>query len=100
MVAGNWEMIGHNSERFNYDDACRMANIAHETKANCIVINLDRTNWTTTAALARLVLLRRKLLFQGRDLRIVGLHNRANGLYEVTRMTNLLPREQLAVATI
>src|SRR3954447_18526762 len=50
----------------------------------------------TTAAFAALVLLRRKLLAQGRDLRLEGLAGRAYQLYCVNRLESVLPQEEQA----
>jgi ABC-type transporter Mla MlaB component len=46
----------------------------------------------TTSAFARLVLLRRELRRQGRDLKLVGLRARAEKLYEINRLSQVLPR--------
>ena len=93
MVAGNGQIIAFESGRLTYEDACEVASLAEATlRAGVARIRLDAVVETTTAALARLILLRRNLLKTGRDLLIIGLHGRAQGLYEVTRMTDLLPR--------
>ncbi|MBI5722813.1 MAG: hypothetical protein HZA50_02560 [Planctomycetes bacterium] len=59
-----------------------------------VVLNLRHTMQTTTAALAALIILRRKLMDAGSDLLIWGLCGQANWLYEICRMHNLLPRRQ------
>ena len=55
---------------------------------------LEETSKTSTSALARLILFRRRLLRGGGDLRIAGLSGRTTNLYEICRMTRLLPRCQ------
>ena len=46
----------------------------------------------STAAFARLILLRRELLKTGRDVQIVGLKARAGRLFEVHRLEAVLPQ--------
>jgi anti-anti-sigma regulatory factor len=58
-----------------------------------VVVDLQRTSDTSTAALATLVLFRGALLKAGGDLRLCGLHGRAKSLYEVHRMNSVLPRQ-------
>ena len=58
-----------------------------------VVVSLHRTGNTSTTALATLVLFRRALLKAGGDLRLSGLHGRAKSLYEVCRMSTVLPRQ-------
>lgn len=93
MVAANSVTIRHEASQLTHADACEIAARASESRLSGMVyVSLNRTSCTTTAALARLILLRRRLLAGGRDLRIVGLVGRARSLYEVSRLTNLLPR--------
>ena len=94
MVAGNWTTVRHESEEFNYKDACQVAKQALERHWEVLVVDLSSAVRTSTAALARLILLRRNLLQRGGDLRIVGLTGRARALYEINRMTHLLPNQQ------
>ena len=56
-----------------------------------IVFDMSRVSDATTSAFARLVLLRKELLREGRDLRISGLHDRAARLYEISRLDKVLP---------
>jgi hypothetical protein len=62
-------------------------------EVNLRLIFLDFTNCsdTSTAALAQLVAIRRRLLHLGRDLVITGLHGRARGVYEINRLQAVLP---------
>ena len=48
----------------------------------------------TTAGLAGLAGIRARLLSEGRDIRIIGLRGRARALYDIYRMSNLLPEGQ------
>ncbi len=93
MVASNSETIRFFGSRFGYEEACEVARSAVGEGAGRIVrLDLGGTSRTTTAALARLILLRRSLLAGGRDMRITGLSGPAEGLYEISRLENLLPR--------
>jgi hypothetical protein len=93
MVAGNNQTIRHDGSRFSYSDACQVARYATASGGQgLVVVGLEQTCDTETAALARLVVLRRDLLRAGRDLRIAGLCGRANSLYEISRMAEVLPR--------
>jgi len=95
MVATNYMTIKHSPSTFSYKDACELAGlIARGGEPRMVVVDLERTSQTTTAALARLIVLRRNLMETGRDLRVLGLRGRASGLYEINRMGNLLPRPE------
>jgi hypothetical protein len=59
-----------------------------------VVIDFSLAPDATTAAFAALVLLRRQLLAQGRDLRLEGLAGRAYQVYCVNRLESVLPQEQ------
>jgi len=93
MVAANHTTIRHEGSRFSYADACQMAaRVLAGLTSEITFLQLESVARTSTAALARLILLRRDLLKRGRDLRITGLRGRAKGLYELNRMARLLPR--------
>ena len=95
MVVANHTTITCDCNRLSYEQACRIADRAGAAKGNEVVrIELDRVVQTTTAALARLILLRRNLLKSGRDLRIAGLRGQAADLYEFNGMASLLPRRR------
>ena len=92
-------MIRFWSERLTYEDACEISRrvlAGHSTTR--VSLGLDRVRNTSTAALARLAVLRRDLLHAGRDMRIVGLKDRAESLYETNRLQRILPRQAVAVA--
>jgi len=95
MVVGKNMTIKHQGNRLSYHDAARIAEHALTGgPVRTVLIDLEQTHETTTAALARLVVLRRHLLNSGRDLCILGLRGRAKVLYELCHLTNLLPQEQ------
>ena len=91
MTALN-DRIVHDQFCFSHQDACEAEKIAWEMRlASTVTIDLANTEDASTAALARLVLLRRNLLRAGRDLRLVGLHGRAGHLYHLNRLSHVLP---------
>jgi hypothetical protein len=91
MVSRNPKTIQYRRRCLGYADACRVARRASAQRSDMVHLCLRGTTHTTTAALARLILLRRDLLASGRDLRIIGLTGRAKALYEVNRLGSLLP---------
>ena len=56
-----------------------------------VVLDLQRTEDADTAAFARLVVLRRDLLKDGRDLRLRGLKQRAKSLWTISKLASVLP---------
>jgi anti-anti-sigma regulatory factor len=56
-----------------------------------IVLDLTSAKDATTAAFARLVLLRKQLLKRGRDLRLRGLQERAARVWRINRLGRVLP---------
>ncbi len=62
--------------------------------ARIVVIDLSDLTDLATVDFARLLLLRRRLLVEGRDLRLIGLHGRAQSRYEICRLQNALPCAQ------
>jgi len=84
--------IIHQSEQFRQPDAARIfLSVVAATTEKTIVIDLTHVRDATTAAFAHLVLLRRMLLRNGRDLRLKGLRERAARVYEVNRLMEVLP---------
>lgn len=59
--------------------------------AKKVVIDFSRAKTASTSAFARLVLLRRSLLKNGRDLRLMNLREEALGVYTVHRLSAVLP---------
>jgi len=62
--------------------------------AKTVVIDLSQASDASTAAFARLVLLRRHLLRRGRDVMVCGLRDRAQWVYVISRLTTVLPQQQ------
>ena len=91
MVA-NQSIILRASERFSHADACRLACMASTSGAQTIILDMSEVLDATTAAFARLVLLRRELLQRGRDLRLAALRGQPAKLLEVHRLDGILPR--------
>ncbi|HZL36093.1 MAG TPA: STAS domain-containing protein [Tepidisphaeraceae bacterium] len=82
------------SRRFSHDEALRVSKVAlRQRGARTVVIDLKHATDATTSAFARLVLLRRRLRANGRDLRLVNLHDRTESLYELNRLSRVLPRQ-------
>ena len=76
----------------SHAEASRLADLAIGSTTNpVIVLDLSRCEEARTAAFARLVLLRRSLREQGRDLRLAGLHDQPARLFEVHRLEGILP---------
>jgi len=91
MVAENHLTIRHEGITFSYADACKTAErIAAAGVTDTLLFDLSRTSCTTTAALARLVLLRKELLESGGDLRVLGLQGQPLALCQVLRLSKLL----------
>ena len=92
MVASQ-TTISCDCDRLSYERACDIANQALVVGGKeTIHIGLHRVMETTTAALARLIALRRILRRSGRDLMITGLCGQAESLYEFNGLASLLPR--------
>lgn len=93
MITSDTITIGHDKNYLSYDDVKRIAHFAVNcSQARTVIIDLSRTDETCTAALARLVLLRGRLIRLRRDLRLVGLTGKAESLYQICQMKSLLPR--------
>jgi anti-anti-sigma regulatory factor len=65
--------------------------IRHAWPARTVIVDLRRVNDITTAAFAKLVLLRRELLRSGRDLRLKGLHSRVASVWRISKLGSILP---------
>ena len=92
--------------KFEHADACRLsrrilqsfgvntlATATSSSRSNAIVIDLSRAIDASTAAFAHLVVLRSTLLKHAADLHLTGLRDRAQKIYEVNRLTEVLPRQ-------
>lgn len=93
MVAESSLTIRYRRDTLSYPDACALCErVRARGEADLVCLDLAETTDTTTAALAKLIVLRRDLLRTGRDLRIIGLAGRAQGVYEISRLDRILPR--------
>ena len=82
----------HEHRLFAHEDADRVSHwVIQDSRARRIAIDLKRAEEATTSAFARLVLLRRSLLRDGRDLQLVNLSRSAKALYEISRLCAVLP---------
>ena len=78
-------------QRFTHREACRVYEAALRAAAPTVIVDLSSALDATTSAFAKLVLLRRRLLKIGRDLRLRGLTERAARIYQVSRLDHVLP---------
>jgi len=64
-----------------------------KTAPTAILIEIDLSNaqFANTAGFAALVVMRRRLLASGRDLRISGLHDKTYALYRMIKLGDTLP---------
>jgi ABC-type transporter Mla MlaB component len=91
MLVQNYE-IAPKSDRFTHPDAYWIfQSVLGTPSGHSITIDLSGASDATTSAFARLVLLRRELLRRGCDLRLVGLRDRVQKLYDVNRLADVLP---------
>jgi len=79
------------SARLHHIDAAWLSETAVRGEGQLVVIEMGGVRDASTAAFARLVLLRRELLAGGRDLRLAGLSGRAASIFEVHRLQSVLP---------
>ncbi|HEX8914141.1 MAG TPA: hypothetical protein VF796_17465 [Humisphaera sp.] len=82
------------ADRFSHEHASAISKwVLNRDQARTVTVDLSHANDATTAAFATLVLLRRALLRDGRDLRVSGLRDRAQFVYSISRLDQVLPRE-------
>jgi len=94
MVTAHVRTVRYPLSHMSYHDAVDIAkNVRCGGTSETVLLDLAQTTETTTAALARLIVLRRKLRRSGCDLRLLHLHGSARQVYEVNRMGLLLPCE-------
>jgi anti-anti-sigma regulatory factor len=80
------------SKSLSHSEACDIAHLAlRERRARTVIVDMKNVFDATTSAFARLVLLRRRLLKAGRDLRLINLHDRTANVYQVNRLAGVLP---------
>ena len=95
MVAEASVTVTFAGAHLSYQDACAIAEKADSIPAAGVVhLDLAGTSDTTTAALARLIVLRSRFLRTGRDVRLAGLSGRARAIYDICRMGCLLPQTE------
>lgn len=70
--------------------------ILRKSQGKVVVLDLRRTQETTTAALAGLIVLRKRQIRAGGDLLLLGLTGKAQYLYEILHLTKILPRRPCA----
>jgi anti-anti-sigma regulatory factor len=90
MVASQSRILT-SADRLTHEEACRLSRLAMQSGARTIMFDLSRCLDASTAGFARLVLLRRELLQNGRDFWLAGLRDRAARLFEVHRLEGILP---------
>jgi anti-anti-sigma regulatory factor len=79
-------------ERLSHDEACGIARqVLRDLGPRTVVIDMRNAREITTAAFARLVLLRRRLRAQGGDLHLSNLRGKAASLYQINRLDAVLP---------
>jgi anti-anti-sigma regulatory factor len=84
--------ITANTPCIAHPEAYQLSGRALEANASTLVVlDLSSVADVTTAAFARLILLRRELRRRGGDLRLAGLKGRAAKLYEISRLQSVLP---------
>ena len=94
MVAAGVRKVVSGTTRLSYHDAVNIAEQVRRGGACAMVLlDLDRTAEASTAAFARLIVLRGTLRKLGGDLHLVHLHGQARHVYEINRMGDLLPCE-------
>ncbi len=92
MATHNRYTVTVDDDVLSYDRTDRLAHHIHNQRDDgLVVVDLSRVSEASTAAFARLLLIRRELLDRNRDLRLAGLRGRARHLYRVLRMAQALP---------
>jgi anti-anti-sigma regulatory factor len=91
MASSDSVCIVHPKPSFSYGDACRIFDTAVQAPGQTVVVDLRNAEYATTSAFARLVLLRRALLQEGRDLYLKGLRDRTATIYQISRLDQVLP---------
>jgi anti-anti-sigma regulatory factor len=80
------------AEQFSHEVASAISKwVLHRHNARTVVIDLSHAIDATTAAFATLVVLRKQLLRNGRDLFVRGLRERAENVFNVNRLQLVLP---------
>ncbi len=83
------------ADRFSHEHASAISKwVLKRNQARTVTVDLSYADDATTAAFATLVLLRRAMLRDGRDLRVSGLRDRAKFVYSISRLEQVLPWEE------
>jgi anti-anti-sigma regulatory factor len=92
VIARTTITIKPSTSRLSYSDASEISQQAIRRGGdNDFLVDLEQTSEISTAALARLVLLRSRLLKIGSDLHIQGLRGKAKDVYDICRLGEILP---------
>jgi anti-anti-sigma regulatory factor len=90
-MAGSTSIIS-DAKNLSYAAAQRLCDeIQGRPPVRTVVLDLQRADDADTAAFARLVLLRRNLLKNGRDLRLRGLKPRVASMWKISKLAAVLP---------
>ena len=93
MPRDNLITITYPSADLTQADVCDLAKrFDRAQSALHVELDLSFAEHTETAALAALILLRRRLLMDGGELCLTGLHDQVAGLYDVNHLSCVLPR--------
>ena len=93
MVTLESRVVRFRRARFSYVDACRIARRAVKCLGpEVIQLDLGMAMTTTTAALAKLIILRQALMLRHADLKLSGLHDQALAIYRLSRLEHILPQ--------
>jgi ABC-type transporter Mla MlaB component len=91
MAAQNFAIVAK-AHRFTHPDANQISKaVLAIPHWRTVVLDLSRSEEATTSAFARLVILRRELLSRGRDLQLVGMRDRVKQMYDLNRLSRVLP---------
>jgi anti-anti-sigma regulatory factor len=91
MTAAAHMLIGRGEDAFCHDAAQRLRHTVVNGRCPAITIDFQRVERITTAALAELVLFRRKLLREGCELRVTNMSGQVADLYRLCRLDGALP---------
>lgn len=91
-VSSRTTAVTASSRQLSHQDADELCNrIRSARPSRTVVLDMKDIDDASTAGFARLVLLRRELLRDGRDLRLKGLHSRAASIWRISRLDTILP---------
>lgn len=91
MTAAAHAAMDQGTTGFSHDAARRLGQIVRATPRDTVVIDFGRVERVSTAAIAELVALRRKLLADGCDLRVTNLTGQVAAMHALCRLEAALP---------